>query len=158
MRRIVALVLAVLIGTSAVAVPAGGVAATVRNLAVGATATASDSLTNFEPTKAIDGNSSTYWAASNGSLPKWLQVDLGRLRQLTSVEQNFKDVDAHSFLIEGSGDGNGWTPLLDRRGGARGQVFTQPVTGSYRYVRLTITGSAAGYWAGSTELAINGYD
>ncbi|TDD53198.1 hypothetical protein E1263_28290 [Kribbella antibiotica] len=158
MRRIAALVLAVLIGTSALVVPAGGVVATVRNLAVGATATASDSLAKFEPGKAIDGNSSTYWAASDGAKPKWLRVDLGRIRQLTSVEQNFKDVDTHSFLIEGSVDGNGWSALLDRRTGARGQVFTQPVTGSYRYLRLTITGSAAGYWAGSAEFVITGYD
>ncbi|GAA1668656.1 hypothetical protein GCM10009745_08860 [Kribbella yunnanensis] len=165
MRRIAALVLAGVIGTSALAVPAEGVSVggavpnqTVRNLAVGATATASDSLTKFEPHKAIDGNSSTYWAASNGSMPKWLRVDLGRVRQLTSVEQSFKDVDTHSFLIEASVDGNGWTALLDRRAGTRGHVFTQAVTGSYRYVRLTVTGSAGNRWAGSTEFAINGYD
>ncbi|MEV8375239.1 discoidin domain-containing protein [Kribbella sp. NPDC056861] len=133
-------------------------AATPVNLAIGKAITATDSLKNFEARKAIDGNSSTYWAAADGRKPKTLEVDLGSAYAVTGVEQNFKDVDTHSFLIEASTNRTSWTRLLDKTTGARGQTFSQGVSGNYRYVRLTVTGSASNFWAGSTEFAIYGID
>ncbi|SDW80426.1 discoidin domain-containing protein [Paenibacillus sp. CF384] len=119
--------------------------------------TASSNLVKYEPSKAGDGNTSTYWAASSGSTPQWLKVDLGSPSIVTGVEQNFKDFDTFGFKIEGSLDNTSWTMLLDRMTPAAGQSFKQAVSGTYRYVRLTVNSSASGFWSGSTEFNVYGF-
>lgn len=112
--------------------------------------TASSQANGYEASYATDRDSSTYWVAGNGSLPQWIQLDLGEVTELTAVEQNFKDYDRVSFQIAGSTDNQNWTMLADHSAGTRGQSFHEPVTGAYRYVRLTITATEDGHWAGST--------
>ncbi|WP_434381367.1 discoidin domain-containing protein [Melittangium boletus] len=127
------------------------------NLAPGRTVTASSSLAGYEPGKATDIHTATYWVAGSASLPQWLKVDLGSPSLVTGVEQDFKDVDTHRFQIEGSLDDKTWTVLLDGSGGLSGQAFSRRVSGTWRYVRLTVRGSAAGYWASSTEFKVYGF-
>ncbi|TDV38574.1 discoidin domain-containing protein [Actinophytocola oryzae] len=126
------------------------------DLTAAATATASTALAGYTPADAIDGNVSSYWVAASGSTPQWLKVDLGSPRNLSAVQQNFKDVDTWRFVVEGSVDDRTWTPLADYRAGVRGQFFHLPVSGQFRYVRLTITASASGFWADSTEFRVFG--
>jgi len=113
------------------------------NIAAGRPVSASTSLAGYEPGGAADANTSTYWVASSGTLPQWLKVDLGGPSLVTGVEQNFKDADTYKFKIEGSLDNTNWTLLMDRSLGASGQSFKQAVSGAYRYVRLTVSGSGS---------------
>ncbi len=127
------------------------------NIAAGRAMSASTSLAGYEAGKAADNHTSTYWVANSATLPQWLKVDLGSPSLVTGVEQNFKGLDTYKFKIEGSLDNTNWTLLLDRSLGVSGQAFKQTVSGTYRYVRLTVLGSSSGYWASSTEFKVYGF-
>ena len=128
------------------------------DIAVGKTALASSSLTNYEPGKGADANTSTYWRAEGKTLPQSLTVDLGSASMIRAVEQNFLDFDTWSFKIEGSLNNESWTTLMDKSASVTGQSFKQSVAGSYRYVRLTVLASAAGNFANSSELNVYGFE
>lgn len=128
----------------------------VEDLAQGRPATASSFIDGYPPPAALDGNTSTYWVANSGALPQWLTVDLGRPHDVFAVEQDFKDQDTWRFKIEGSLDNQQWTTIADHTDGIEGQSFHEPAHGTFRYVRMTLTGSASGYWAASTSLKVLG--
>ncbi|ATB27203.1 discoidin domain-containing protein [Melittangium boletus] len=127
-----------------------------RNLALGASGSSSSLAPGYEPAKALDGNGASYWCASGPSLPEWLKVDLGHPSLIKRIEQSFVDHDTHRFKLEGSTNNTTWTTLLDKSTGATGKDFVQDVNGTYRYIRLTVYGSAAGHWASSQELKVIG--
>ena len=128
------------------------------NIAAGKTALASSNSVSYESGKGADGNTSTYWSANSDTFPQWMTVDLGSDSSLRVVEQNFVDFDTWKFKVEGSRDNVSWTPLMDRSDGVVGQSFKQNVTGTYRYVRLTVLASAAKHWASSSELNVHGFE
>ena len=128
-----------------------------ENLAAEGSATASTALEHYAASAAIDGRTSTYWAAGDGSVPQSLTVDLGAAAWVGGVEQHFKDFDEYAFTLEASGDAAHWTTLLDHRSGTRGLSFAADANAVYRYVRLNCLGSASNFWAGSTELKVIGY-
>ncbi len=101
----------------------------------------------------------TSWVASSSSFPQWLVIDLGAIYKLASVKQIFAKADLWSYKIEGSNDDYEddawWTTLADNTSGALGQAFTSTVNGSFRYVRLYVTGSKASP-ASSIGLTVNG--
>lgn len=125
------------------------------DIAAGRTVETSSSLSGYEGGYAVDGDMSTYWCAGNGSLPQWLRVDLGAPTAITGVEQQFKDYDHVSFVIEGSNDPDAnYVPLVDHNG--YGQSFRDAVSGTYRYVRLKINATEHGHWAGSISFKVFG--
>ena len=101
----------------------------------------------------------TSWVASTSSFPQWLVIDLGAIYQLNSVRQIFAKVDVWSYKIEASNDNYDddawWTTLADNTSGVPGQSFTSTVTGSFRYLRLYVTGSKTNP-ASSIGLTVNG--
>jgi hypothetical protein len=104
---------------------------------------------------AVDRDTSTFWGAGEGRLPQWLTVDLGKARTLSSVEQNFKDYGTWQYTIAGSNDNQTFTTIADHVSKpVRGQSIRDQVQGTYRYVRLTITSTEHGYWAGSTGFKV----
>ncbi|MBB6734405.1 discoidin domain-containing protein [Cohnella zeiphila] len=129
------------------------------NLSLGQTATASsvqDAAHNVE--MAIDGNSSTRWAANGSSKPQWLQVDLGASRRISEVETSFEFTDSYyQYKIETSNDGSAWTTFADRTGNTALAKGEYRDTGSAlgRYVRIAVTGTQdAGMWASIKEFRI----
>ena len=127
-----------------------------RNLALGASASASSLAPGYEPGRAVDGNAVSYWCASSPSMPEWLKLDLGHTSLIQRIEHAFVDHDTWRFKLEGSVDDVTWTMLLDRTAGVTGREFSQVVNGRYRYIRLTIHASGAGHWANSQELKVIG--
>ena len=125
-----------------------------RNLAPGTGATSSSLEAGHEPFNAVDGDAASYWRAGNATTPQWLTVDLGNNSLIDRVEQTFVDDDTRKFGIEGSTDNATWTMLLDKTAGATGRVFSQNVSGTYRYIRLTQF--AAEQRADSRELKVFG--
>lgn len=108
------------------------------------------------PQDALDGNMSTYWIAESGSYPQSITVDLEETCKLSGVQQVFKDHDNWRFKVEGSNDELRWNVLADNSGGTDGFDFKVPVSGQFRYVKLTVLGSTKGYWAHSCEFRIFG--
>ena len=112
----------------------------------GKIATASTSYFNddYNPEKAFDGNTSTRWAASDGSKPQWIMVDLSKSYPVTSVETAFEMAgNAYQYLIEVSEDNSTWTTFVDKTDNttAGNSVYIDTGRATGRYVRLTVTGT-----------------
>ena len=109
--------------------------------------------------KAVDSNVSTFWCAEGEFFPQWLAVDLGLSCALQTIRQRFHDADNSNFkyIIEGSNDNQTWTVLADNSiSGRTGQTFTDTISGSYRYVKMSVTGTSNGHWASSDEFEVYG--
>jgi hypothetical protein len=115
-------------------------------------ATASGSLEGHPPALAVDESVRTSWAAPDREPGHWLRVDLRAPCTVHAAQINFAEVDCdqygreggplrHRYLLEGSADGDVWTPIVDRREETRDVPhdyieLKQPA--SLRYVRLAI--------------------
>lgn len=110
----------------------------------------------YEPEKACDGNTSTYWCATGPDYPQFLTADLRSVCEIKSIRQIFKDNDQWKFRIQGSLDGNTWNTILDNNKGETGHDFTVTCEDKFRYIRLVVLGSSSGFWASSAELKIYG--
>ncbi|MBQ4278556.1 MAG: discoidin domain-containing protein [Rikenellaceae bacterium] len=126
------------------------------DLARGAQVEATSWAPYYEPGKAADGNFSTYWGAAEGTFPQSITFDLGAVKKISGVRQVFKDHDPWKFVIEGSVDGERWTMIDDRSAGELGHDFRKVARGDYRFVRLTVLGSASDFWAHSCEFEVYG--
>lgn len=124
------------------------------NLSAGGIAVASSSKGSHSAAKAIDNDRSSYWQSSKSE--GWFVVDLKAPYQLTSIRQEFLQSSVWRFKIEGSVDNENWLLLIDRTKGIAGDIFAESVSGVYRYVKLTVMGSADGFLPSSRELFITG--
>jgi len=112
-----------------------------RLLSLGATATASSSRAGHPPGLAVDEDVRTWWVAGSAAHGEWIQLDLGVVKSIASVQVNHADHElaAHAprrpdaarlnlerraiypewtpteVLVEVSGDGESWTPVHDSR-------------------------------------------
>ncbi len=107
-------------------------------------ATASSSQDGHPAGDALDGlRTGTGWCASDGTVPQWWMVDLGKSEQVRglAIDWEFKDA-FYRFKAEGSADGQAWKLLADRTappGAHDGPVTMTP--GIARYLRITIVGA-----------------
>jgi hypothetical protein len=99
----------------------------------------------YPPSNATDGNTTTRWA-SDWSDPQWLQVDLGQVTTIHTVQLVWESAYGKAYQLQTSTDGSNWTTVYSTTTGAGG-VETLPVTGSGRYVRIYATqrGTTYGY-------------
>lgn len=130
-----------------------------QNLALAHTATAYSSYSGQGPANAVDGSMSTQWTASSGTFPQWISVDLGSAHSLTGIRQTFAETDnsTYKYKVEGSSDNSTWTTLVDHTAGiATSTTVTDAASGSYRYVRMTVTSITNTHWANSKEFEVWG--
>lgn len=123
------------------------------NHAAGALATASSaSHSNSAADKSVDGKADTYWCASSGEMPQWLQYDLGEERKIGFIHMYMVGGTSNiSYVLEGSNDGNDWVLLKEEEdrelGSKKGLSFMEiETTGSYQYLKLTFN-KVEGNWA-----------
>lgn len=125
-------------------------------LSQGKTGSASTTNGGQVPSNALDGNDTTYWCASNATFPQWLSIDLGVKHNLTYIKTKFYASELWKYKIEGSPDNTNWTILIDKTAaGATAQDMDDSVSGFYRYVKITVTGSG-GDWAAIREFKVYG--
>lgn len=126
------------------------------DLALGKPATATSTYSGNPASAAVDGDDSTAWGASSGAWPQSLTVDLGAPYSLGNIETTFDANETWKYKLEGSTDNASWTTLVDNTAsGVTAQDTYDKVAGSYRYVKLTITGSSYD-WAGVDSLRVYG--
>lgn len=119
-------------------------------------AASSASGASYDGDRAVDGNDATYWCAASGALPQSLTVDLGDLHYVSNAAIRFITSDVWRYRIEGSIDNSEWVTMIDRTADAvQTGVALERTYGTYRYVRLTVTGSG-GNWAAVNEFKIFG--
>jgi hypothetical protein len=120
------------------------------DVAIGKPTTASSYQTTgtgapYPPANATDGSDTTRWA-SDWSDPQWLEVDLGQVTAISTIQLVWEAAYATAYQIQVSDDNTNWTTIYSTTTGS-GDVETIPVTGSGRYVRLygTARGTSYGY-------------
>ncbi|MEV7680541.1 discoidin domain-containing protein [Streptomyces sp. NPDC088341] len=129
-----------------------------NDLALRKPVTASSYSEDHTPEKAVDGDLSTRWAQGLGLPdPSWIQVDLGRDTEVSSVVTTFELPSGYQYRLEYSTDGTAWSVFEDHTSAnttsaANYSFADQPVTA--RYVRLTVTGSS---WNGGSVYGLQVY-
>lgn len=104
--------------------------------------------------KAVDGQLLSSWAPSSTSLPQWLVVDLGQLRNVQRFETTYSNIqDIYSYKIDFSIDGLAWYTFTDRTGNmqAGDPRYVDEGNVTARYFRLTTTRIASGGYASVAE-------
>ena len=105
------------------------------NLALHKTATASSvESTDYPPSYAVDGNSSTRWS-SQFSDPQWLKVDLGAVYNIDNVSISWEAAYATEFEVLVSKDGSNWQAAQHVTNGTGG-LNILPVSMPARYVEI----------------------
>lgn len=122
-------------------------------LSYGKEATASSSLKDTR--YAFDESIRSWWSAETGNINEWLEVDLGRMYPVWSVQVNFADQDIdpnvygrdndfrYEYLMEFSQDGEHWHTMVDRQENTKDMPhdyieFEEAVIA--RYIRITNKG------------------
>ncbi|WP_135548567.1 discoidin domain-containing protein [Paenibacillus cymbidii] len=128
------------------------------NAAIGTNATASTTYSSaVVAAQAVDGQPSTWWTASSGAYPQWLQVDLGEPFLLRAVKGDFNYDGTTYYKLEGSLDNVNWTTVADRTTTGAVRFFEEKMNGAaYRYLKLTGTGNSNGHWMRIAELEVYG--
>ena len=105
-----------------------------------------------------DGNGTTRWAASSAVFPQWWMVDLGAVKSLSRVEIDWYSAASRSskYKIEVSTDGANFSTVADKTANTTVGNTVDPFTASGRYVRVTITGTSAGF-ASAYEFRVYGH-
>ena len=102
---------------------------------------------------AVDGSEETYWEASSNESQS-LTIDLGQVKSVSKVNQEFKDLATWNFDIKGSIDGEKYVTLNHNE--TSGTKYEMSVTGYYRYICLEI--AANDTRATSVEFSVEAED
>ncbi len=131
---------------------------TTTNLALNKTTSASSFVAaGYEPSKAVDGNTTTTRWASAYSGDQWIQVDLGANYSVNRVKLTWENAYATAYQILISNDGSTWTSLRSVTGNTALVNDQTGLSGTGRYVRINGTGKALPAWGYSLyELEVYG--
>ncbi|GAA3290156.1 hypothetical protein GCM10020295_03810 [Streptomyces cinereospinus] len=136
------------------------------NIALGDTASASSSHTEYGAAHVTDGNQGTYWQSAGPNLPQWVQADLGTTTRVDEVVLKLPagwDSRTQTLSVQGSTDGTSFTTLKS----SAGYTFTpgtgNTVTVSFpatrtRFVRVDITANTGWQAAQLSELEVHSAD
>jgi len=113
----------------------------ITNLALGkpAKATGSREGDDNSPSRAVDGDESTFWLAPDAKPGYSWQVDLGVAANVEQCELTFETAEKYSYVLEGSPDGAQWFPLADTTKDENNQArhAYQIQQKGLRYLRVT---------------------
>lgn len=98
------------------------------------------------PHHSVDGTPSTRWAASNGTVPQWIQLDLGKQCQLAGVEIRFKNRTAIHYALSVSNDAREWKTVHESNKASPIQNEKALFSRDARFLRVTINKVQSG-WA-----------
>jgi hypothetical protein len=134
---------------------------TFGNIAPGKTITYSSQQSGNTAGNAIDGSTTTRWAASSSTMPQWYKVDLGVSRPLSGCEIMFERTgtsgDCNDFKVETSDDNTNWTMQVNRNPNTNtAQTQAYAFNATARYVRITISDAPGTYYASMYEFRIFG--
>jgi hypothetical protein len=150
---LVAAVLALLAGYTAVTAGQARAASTLLSQGRPATASSAENAT-FPASAAVDGNTGTRWSSAFAD-PQWVQVDLGASAAVTQVVLQWEAAYATAFQVQVSADASTWTSIYSTTTGTGG-TQTLNVTGTGRYVRMYGTARATAYGYSLWEFQVYG--
>jgi phage tail P2-like protein len=111
---------------------------------------------------AFNRSANSFWSSNGGSLPTWIQIDLGAskgVRQYhVKTRKGFSNNQWTAWSLAGSNDGSSWTTVdsQSRAVVADGEAdfFSLSSPQTYRYWRWNITSSNSGTDADVADLAL----
>jgi hypothetical protein len=147
----------VAVGAFVVAVTSAGPASAAIDLAAGRAASADSTEAGHGAALANDTNAATRWCAADGNAGHWWQVDLGSAAAVTGTQIRWEFARVYKYRIAVSTNATTWTTVSDRSANTTSaQDQADSFTANARYVRITVTGLAAGTWASMFSFAVLG--
>lgn len=126
-----------------------------KNLVYGKNGEASTYSANYLPKNAFDGNSGTYYCASDASYPQTLSVNLTSLSKINSVEILLNDYGNYEFEIEALDENGNWIKVVQRNK-FLGSYFSFDIEGNFTAFRYNVYSGPG--WAGVNEFSVNGFE
>jgi hypothetical protein len=135
------------------------------DLALNAAVTASSYTQNYVPANAVDGNTSTYWEATDGVWPSSITVNLGSSKSLGSVVVDLPPSTAwntrtQTLSVLGSANGSSFTTLVSSAtytwNPSTGNTVTisLPSGTTEQYIELSYTANSVQNGAQASEIEI----
>ncbi|MFE0420742.1 discoidin domain-containing protein [Streptomyces tendae] len=133
------------------------------NIAVGDATAASSSHGEYGAANITDGNQGTYWQSGGGSLPQWVQTDLGATERIDEVVLRLPagwESREQTLSVQGSADGTSFSTLKTSAtyafdpGSANTVTVSFPATQT-RFVRVNITANTGWQAAQLSELEVH---
>ncbi|MFF0201185.1 discoidin domain-containing protein [Streptomyces sp. NPDC005017] len=136
------------------------------NIALGDTAAASSSHTEYGAGGITDGNQASYWQSSGTSLPQWVQADLGATERIDEVVLKLPagwETRSQTLSVQGSADGTSFSTLKNSAAYTFSPGAGNTVTVSFpatltRFVRVHITANTGWQAAQLSELEVHSAD
>ncbi|WP_307128504.1 discoidin domain-containing protein [Streptomyces sp. B1I3] len=132
------------------------------NIAAGRTATASSAGAEYVARNVTDGSQSTYWEGSGGTLPQWVQTDLGSAAKVDEVTLRLPagwESRQQTLSLQGSADGTSFSTLKTSAAYTFGPATSNAVKISFpatqtRFVRVNVTANTGWQNAQLSELEV----
>ncbi len=103
---------------------------------------------------AVDANTSTRWAAKDGSPTQWLYVDLGQRFTISRVRLNWGQGYASAYKVQVSNDAKTWTDVYSTTTGNGAVDDIVGLQGLARYVRVQCSARSGGWNLSMRELEV----
>jgi uncharacterized protein YjdB len=147
--------------TSSVTVTTSGGGGTnvALNQSVTASAFQDDSFGYQPPSRLVDGSTTDADRWSADGFPQWAVIDLGGSYSLTEIRLYPYQDRAYQYTVEVSANGSSYSTIVNRSGNTTGgNLLTDTVSATGRYVRLTVSGASGygGTWVSINELEVIG--
>ena len=126
-----------------------------KNLAYMMDATASTYSVNYEASKAVDGDTGTYYCASNGNYPQELTVSLSNNNYVKNVNLMLQDYGVYEIELLGI-DNNGNETTLLTKTKKTGTYVNVDVNKAFSKIKFKIYSGPG--WANLVELQVMGYE
>lgn len=102
---------------------------------------------SYVPGYAADGSNGSRWMATADDKTPWLQIDLGKARDIVGTEAYFvQPTHGHAYKIESSLDGKTWQPYAEHADVRIQSPHQDKKPVRTRYLRLTILQGSPGLW------------
>ncbi|MFC8870351.1 discoidin domain-containing protein [Streptomyces sp. NPDC057148] len=133
------------------------------NIAVGDPTAASSSHGEYGAANITDGNQGSYWQSGGGSLPQWVQTDLGATERIDEVVLRLPagwESRDQTLSVQGSADGTSFSTLKSSAeytfspGSGNTVAVSFPATRT-RYVRINVTANTGWQAAQLSELEVH---
>ncbi|WCN04491.1 discoidin domain-containing protein [Streptomyces sp. M92] len=133
------------------------------NIAVGDPTAASSSHGEYGAANITDGNQGSYWQSGGGSLPQWVQTDLGATERIDEVVLRLPagwESRDQTLSVQGSADGTGFSTLKSSAKYTFSPASGNTVAVSFpatrtRYVRIDVTANTGWPAAQLSELEVH---
>ena len=104
------------------------------------------------PEDALDANPDTRWAAIDGSVPQWWQLEFVQPKKLKGIEIYWRGQTWRSYQVETSMDGKKWDVVADQKGSRKVRIESKhSFDAEAKFLRVTVDGKGKD-WVSFTEL------